>query len=213
MHLCLTKRKQQQASLSSSNFHNSEEQVKMAADLSSAVDSTLASQCMAFCQALASQGKDFSFTLKIDSTFSFSLDTRETNVKATLEKKRTSPSTQRRNARRREEFLRKKLNFSSVSSSALDAPADVSHGATTVAPANATCSSAVASTPVQVAAPLPSQPSQQEANISTNQVQVEFRCDTCEDTFNLEADLGQHMRKVHKDYWRWGTCRNAVKRA
>ena len=83
-------------------------------------------------------------------------------MSSTLGKKRTSPSTQRRNARRREEFLRKKLNFSSVSSSALDAPADadVSPGATTVAPANA--SSVVASTPAKVIAPLPSQPSQQD---------------------------------------------------
>ena len=126
----------------------------MAADLSSAVDSTLASQCMAFCQALASQGKSFSFTLKIDSNFSFSLDTRDSNVKATLAKKRTSPSTQRRNVRRREEFLKKKLNFSSHSSSALDAPADISP-ATTVAAAKGAFSPSVASTP----ATLPSSPS------------------------------------------------------
>ena len=130
----------------------------MAADLSSAVDSTLASQCMAFCQALASQGKSFSFTLKIDSNFCFSLDTRESNVKATLVKKRTSPSTQRRNARRREEFLKKKLNFSSLSSSALDAPADISP-ATNVAAAKEAFSHVVASTP----ATLPSPPSKQVA--------------------------------------------------
>ena len=92
----------------------------MAAD---AMNSSLVSQCLAFCQTLASQGKDFSFKLNINSTFSFSLDTRERTAKTTLGKKRTSPSTQRRNARRREEFLRKKLNFSSVSSSASDSPA------------------------------------------------------------------------------------------
>ena len=130
----------------------------MAADLASAVDSSLASQCLAFCQALASQGKDFSFSLTVNSTFSFSLDTRDTKVKHTLVKKRSSPSTRRRNARRREEFFSKKLNFSSVSSSALDSPADVSVGAKTVAAAAVTPSSAVASSPAREVAPLPSLP-------------------------------------------------------
>ena len=113
------------------------------------MDSSLVSQCLAFCQTLANQGKDFSFNLT-NSTFSFSLDTRESKVKDTLGKKRTSPSTQRRNARRREDFLRKKLNFSSVSSS--DSPTDISLSATTVATtvgaADATSSSA-SSEPVE----------------------------------------------------------------
>ena len=75
-------------------------------------DSSLASQCLAFCQALASQGKALSFSLKIDSTFSFNLDTREsrasTLLSEALTRKKVSPSTQRRNARRRAEFLKKK---------------------------------------------------------------------------------------------------------
>ena len=71
-------------------------------------DSSLASQCLAFCQALVSQGKAFSFSIKIDSTFSFSLDTRESSGSAPLTRKKVSPSTQRRNARRRAEFLKKK---------------------------------------------------------------------------------------------------------
>ena len=70
-------------------------------------NSNLASQCMAFCQALASKGQIFSFTLKVGSSFAFSLDTRE-NGSSTLSKKRKSPSTRRRNARRRAEFLAKK---------------------------------------------------------------------------------------------------------
>ena len=69
--------------------------------------SNLASQCMAFCQALASKGQIFSFTLKLGSSFAFSLDTRG-NGTSSLTKKRKSPSTQRRNARRRAEFLAKK---------------------------------------------------------------------------------------------------------
>ena len=69
--------------------------------------SNLASQCMAFCQALASKGQIFSFTLKVGSSFAFSLDTRG-NGTSSLTKKRKSPSTRRRNARRRAEFLAKK---------------------------------------------------------------------------------------------------------
>ena len=155
----------------------------MAADLSSAVDSNLASQCMAFCQALASQGKSFSFTLKIDSTFCFSLDTRDSDVKATLTKKRTSPSTQRRNIRRREEFLKKKLNFSSLSSSASDAPVDISP-ATIMAAATATSSPLVASTP----ATLPSPPSKQVANQDNDTVSEELEEDIPEVVPQSEFD-------------------------
>ena len=36
--------------------------------------SFLASQCLAFCKALASQGQAFNFSLKIGSNFSFCLD-------------------------------------------------------------------------------------------------------------------------------------------
>ena len=70
-------------------------------------NSNLASQCMAFCQALASKGQNFSFTVKVGSSFAFSLDTRG-NGTSSLTKKRKSPSTRRRNARRRAEFLAKK---------------------------------------------------------------------------------------------------------
>jgi hypothetical protein len=74
-------------------------------------DSSLTTQCLDFCQALASQGKDFNFSLKIGSNFSFSLDTRETTPSAKVEvrkKKKPSPSSLRRNAERREAFLVKK---------------------------------------------------------------------------------------------------------
>ena len=71
-------------------------------------DPSLATKCLDFCQALSSQGVAFNFSLSLGSTFSFSLDTR---VKASVSpgtKKRSSPSTLRRNARRKEEFLKKK---------------------------------------------------------------------------------------------------------
>ena len=72
-------------------------------------NSSLATQCMAFCQALANQGKVFQFSLNIGLAFSFTLDTRCKDTLASTAKKRVSPSTQRRNAKRREEFLKKKL--------------------------------------------------------------------------------------------------------
>ena len=78
-------------------------------------NSNLASQCMAFCQALASKGQIFSFTLKVGSSFAFSLDTRG-NGTSSFTKKRKSPSTRRRNARRRAEFLAKKRESSTEKS-------------------------------------------------------------------------------------------------
>ena len=77
-------------------------------------DSTsLASKCMAFCQTLASQGQVFNFSLSIGPDFSFSLDTsRSMAVKTQGTKKRSSPSTLRRNARRRAEFNAKKQQSS-----------------------------------------------------------------------------------------------------
>ena len=77
----------------------------MAAPTMGEENSNLATQCMAFCQALASKGRTFSFAINVGSSFTFSLDTRG-NVSSTLSKKRKSPSTQRR--KRRAEFLAKK---------------------------------------------------------------------------------------------------------
>ena len=91
-------------------------------------DSSLASQCLALCQTLVSQGKAFTFSLKIDSnsTLSFSLDTMESRASAplpeALTRKKVSPSTKRRNARRRAEFLKKKQSASVQ----VDVPSSVS---------------------------------------------------------------------------------------
>jgi hypothetical protein len=60
---------------------------------------SLTTQCLAFCQVLATQGQASSFVLTIGSTFSFSLDTNEKKMK------RPSPSTEKRNIKRRKEFL------------------------------------------------------------------------------------------------------------
>ena len=83
--------------------------------------SSLASQCLDFCQALAHQGKDFKFSVTIGSAFTFSLDTKE--GKTTLPtriQKRKSPSTLKRNAKRREEFLAKKSTSKSSVLSGLE---------------------------------------------------------------------------------------------
>ena len=75
----------------------------------SMTDSSLTTQCLDFCQALVGQGKVFKFSITIGSSFTFSLDTKEGKATLpTLTKKRKSPSTLKRNAKRREEFLSKK---------------------------------------------------------------------------------------------------------
>ena len=75
-------------------------------------EDSLASKCMAFCQALASQGQVFNFSLSLGPDFTFSLDSRSKGVKSPVIKKKASPSTLRRNARRREEFMAKKQQSS-----------------------------------------------------------------------------------------------------
>ena len=96
---------------------SSKERVKMTADTMCGEGSSLAIQCLAFCQALASQGQAFNFSLKIGSNFSFCLDNRDVNpVTPFVTRKKTSPSAKRRNARRRAQFLNKKQESLSPSS-------------------------------------------------------------------------------------------------
>ena len=74
-------------------------------------DSSLANKCFDFCKDLASQGLAFSFSLTTGSNFSFSLDTWEMAPHSVTEDKawkKKSPSTIKRKARQREEFLKKK---------------------------------------------------------------------------------------------------------
>jgi hypothetical protein len=77
-------------------------------------DSSLTTQCLAFCQALASQGMAFTFSLAVGSTFNFSLDikkdsleTKKETISAKKKKKKHSPSTLKRNFERRKKFLNK----------------------------------------------------------------------------------------------------------
>ena len=85
-------------------------------------DQAMATKCLELCQALVSQGKPFTFSLTHTSTsFTFSLDTRgEEKVEKKVEqkdisswrkplaRKKSSPSTLRRNARRKEKFMKRK---------------------------------------------------------------------------------------------------------
>ena len=73
--------------------------------------SSLATQCLEFCQALERQGKDFKLSITIGSTFTFSLVSKAALPKQA--KLRKSPSTLKRNAKRKEEFLAKKSNSNS----------------------------------------------------------------------------------------------------
>ena len=59
----------------------------------------LVSQCLDFCQTLG-------------TSFSYSVDTMGKGGLAPQKKRKPNPSTQRQNARRREEFLKKKVNAS-----------------------------------------------------------------------------------------------------
>ena len=78
-------------------------------------DSSLAAKCLDLCQVLAGQGLAFNFSLSIGSNFSFSLEARGKGQALATQgktKKKKTPSTLRRNARRRTEFLKKKLEDS-----------------------------------------------------------------------------------------------------
>ena len=81
-------------------------------------DSSLAAKCLDLCQTLACQGLAFNFSLTISSSFSFSLDTRDKGLALATTgktKKKSSLSTLRRNARRKEAFLQRKQNPAPVS--------------------------------------------------------------------------------------------------
>ena len=78
-------------------------------DEASAGDSSLAHQCLALCQILASQGRTVSLSLTAGSSFIFSMESNGIAIPAQVVKKKSSPSTLRRNAKRREIFLKRKL--------------------------------------------------------------------------------------------------------
>ena len=84
------------------------------------------SKCLDFCQALARQGHTFNISIAFGTSFSFSLDTRSKEVVTSqVTKKKASPSTLRRNAKRREEFLARKRQNSLPRTSSDPAPTEL----------------------------------------------------------------------------------------
>ena len=78
------------------------------------VDPSLRFKFLDLCQALVDKGTPFTFSLTIGSTFTLSLDTRgKEEVPTILARKKPSPSTLRRNARRKELFLKRKAENTS----------------------------------------------------------------------------------------------------
>ena len=71
-------------------------------------EESLVSQCLEFSKMLADMSMPFSFSLTVGTKFSFSVEARGKEALPSA-KKRKTPSTLRRNAKRREEFLKKKL--------------------------------------------------------------------------------------------------------
>ena len=84
--------------------------MNMTHSTNSDVDSSLATKCLDFCQALTRQGKNFNFNLNLGSTFTFALDTRVNSSSPEMVRKKLSQSAIRRNARRKEDYQKRKSN-------------------------------------------------------------------------------------------------------
>ena len=99
-------------------------------------DALLVSQCLDFCQMLAGKSLPFSFSLKIGTNFSFSLDTRGQGLLPSTKKKKKkqTPSTLRRNARRREQFLQKNASTAPVSNPVSEQGTEALEGSDILAP-------------------------------------------------------------------------------
>ena len=188
-------------------------------------ETDLANKCLDFCQTLSSRGSAFKFSLTLGSTFSFSLDTNvltsDIQVKY-VPKKKPSPSTIRRNARRREMFLGKKRNPAPSSPARPlqyppevptpekerlpDAMADIH-----LTPVHDKGRVEVASQPSPPSSPSepegassPSGQSSEESPMSSPPPTVSLKCDRdfyadprCRKTFNCEEDFRNHNHEVH----------------
>ena len=173
-------------------------------------DSTLALQCLALCQTLANQGRTFSFSLTAGSTFIFSMESNGIAVPAQVVKKKSSPSTLRRNAKRRQLFLKRKLE----SSLEMKAPSEYPPSASTaVTPPQLSSAIQVEEKPFQCdlcTASFVSKhglkyhtesthkmaPTQSPAMIQNTAPNI-FPCDQCSGSFSTETSLKIHMEEVH----------------
>ena len=176
-------------------------------------ESPLASKCLDLCQTLASQGQAFTFSLTIGSTFSFSLDTRSKEAPRGGTKKKASPSTLKRNARRKEEFLLKK---SKPQSDVEEREPDVESNQGDSFPCDQ-CENTfrkekglkihkgkahkVLTTPEKMRAPptvssLTVSPLKEFVEIR-KEVQNGFKCGGCEEVFNSEDNMNTHIENNH----------------
>ena len=88
-------------------------------------DMDLAAKCLDFCQALATQGQTTSLSVTIGSSFSFNMDTQasqDTRSTVKLTKKKQSPSTLKRNKKRKENFHKKLLSSSPINNPTPQSP-------------------------------------------------------------------------------------------
>ena len=174
----------------------------------------LANKCLDFCQTLSSRGSAFKFSLTMGSNFSFSLDTNvltsDIQVKY-VPKKKPSPSTIRRNARRREMFLSKKRNPAPPSTARpLQYPPEVPTPEKERLP-DEKGRVEVASQPSPPSSPSepegassPSGQKSEESPMSSPPPTVSLKCDlhtlpdgqVCRKTFNCEEDFRNHNHGV-----------------
>ena len=140
---------------------------------------SLATQCMDFCQQLSSQGVTFTFSLSMGPLYHFSLDTKEKSTPIPgVCKIKKSPSTLKRNAKRKKDFLMKK------SEPTLETPDDVpSH--TTVEKNLATSNTF--------------KDNSDNLEDTSNQ-KNEFKCENCEYTNQYEKRLQTHIARKHMEY-------------
>ena len=188
-------------------------------------DSSLASQCLALCQTLTSQGKAFNFSLNIGSTFSFCLDTRSKEALPGGTKKKASPSTLRRNTKRREEFLLKK---SKPQSDAEEREPDVESNQADTFPCDQ-CENTfrkekglkihkgkahkMLASPEKTRAPssgssLAVSPLKEWKEIPKD-LQNGFKCGGCEEVFNNEDNMNTHIENNHFSI-RCGNCKELI---
>ena len=80
-------------------------------------NAAMLTQCLEFCQALESKGQQFSFSFSLGTSFNFSLKRWENQpIKLVEKRKKKSPSTIKRNMKRKEEYMRKKAETEEESS-------------------------------------------------------------------------------------------------
>ena len=142
---------------------------------------SLATQCMDFCQQLSSKGMTFTFALSMGPLYHFSLDTKEKPIPSLgVGKVKKSPSTLKRNAKRREDFLLKKSEPTPATLSSED---NSSHSS---ALRQAATSDTVIENP---------------ANLEdTSKQKNDFKCEICNYANQSEKRLKTHIARKHMEY-------------